>query len=188
MENNKQKKNSIVVKKRILQAIIVIFSLTVFILSLITMASTIKVSNLAFGRTQFYIMKSSSYPEIAEVGDLVIVNRKDPGEIQAGDKIVYKDNEFYYCETVKSIKKNNIVNKLVIAEKNGISYQFSESEIKGKVVNKIPRLGAIISFIRTPLGIVIYLLFLICIFALLRILVSYSKNENANKDDINEQE
>lgn len=188
MENNKQKRNSIVIKKRILQAFIVIFSLTVFILSLITMVSTIKVSNLAFGRTQFYIMKSNSYPEIAEVGDLVIAKRMEPGEIKTGDKIVYKDNEYYYCETVKTIKKNDIVNKIVVAEKNGINYQFNENEIKGKVVNKIHRLGAIISFIRTPFGIVMYILFLICLFALLRILVTYSKEKKTNEEDTNVQE
>lgn len=178
MENNKQMKNGVDVKKRLLQAFIVVFSLTILILSLITLASSVKASNLAFGRYQFYIMKSTTQTEIAESGDLVITEKLEPGKIKAGDKIVYKDNEFYYCDNVVETRKSNIVNKLIIAEKDGVKYQFDESYVQGKVVNRIPKLGAIITFIRTPLGIVFFMLFIVCLLALLRLLIIYSKKED----------
>ena len=129
-------------------------------------------------KNQFYIMKSTTQPEIAESGDLVITEKLGPGLIKSGDKIVYKDNEFYYCDDVVETRKTNIVNKLIIAEKDGVSYQFDESYVQGKVVNRIPKLGAIITFIRTPLGIVFFMLFIVCLLALLRLLITYSKKED----------
>lgn len=170
----KNENNSLKTKTMVLRTSIVIISLTILILSLITLASTVKASdNLAFGRYRFYIMRDQSQPEIAETGDLVIAHKMDPGEIKAGDKIVYKGNEFYYCSKVIETKKSNIVNKIIIAEKNGISYQFDETEISGKVVKDIHNLGNIISFLRTPLGIVFFTLFTACVFALLKILITF---------------
>ena len=177
MENNKQMKNNSEIKKRALQVFIIVFSLTILIISLITLASSVKASNLAFGRTQFYIMKDDSQSGIAEKGDLVITKRLEPGEIKAGDKIVYKDNEFYYCENVVDVRKTNIVNKLIIAEKDGVSYQFNEGDVQGKVVKNFNKVGAIITFIRTPIGMVFFMLFIICLFALLRILITYKRED-----------
>ena len=67
-EKNIQKKNenNIFIRKRILQIIIVIFSLTVLLITLITLASTVRASNLAIGRYRFYIMRTDSQPEIAQ--------------------------------------------------------------------------------------------------------------------------
>ena len=85
-KNNKQMKkenNNFKTQKIVLQTFIIIFSLIILSLSLITLASTVKASdNLAFGRFRFYIMRSQSQPEIAEVGDLVIAHKMDPGQIQ----------------------------------------------------------------------------------------------------------
>ena len=172
MENNKQMIKKLDIKKIVAQSLIVVFSLTVLILSLITLASSVKASNLAFGRYHFYIMKSTTQPEIAECGDFVITERFDKGKIKAGDKIVYKDNEFYYCGSVVETRKTNIVNKLIIAEKDGVKYQFDEYYVQGKVIKNVHKLGAVISFIRTPLGIVFFMLFMICLFCLLRILIT----------------
>lgn len=174
-KKNKQMKNSsksLKIKQKSLQVFIVIFSIIILILSLITLASTVKASdNLAFGRYRFYIMKAESHPDIAEPGDLVIAHKMEPGEIKAGDKIVYKDNEFYFCNNVIETKQTNIVNRIIIAEKAGIGYKFEEAEVSGKVVAKIHMLGHIITFLRTPLGIVFFAVFTLCIFALLRILL-----------------
>lgn len=175
MENNKQMKSNVNVKKRSLQAFIVVFSLTMLILSLITLASSVKASNLAFGRYQFYIMKSTSQPDIAESGDLVITEKANPGEIKSGDKIVYKDNEIYYCDSVVETRKVNIVNKIIIAEKDGVSYQFDENDVQGKVKVKMHKVGAIFTFIKTPVGIVFFTLFILCLLALLRLLITYTK-------------
>ena len=178
-ENKKQKKSrNIRTKKRFLQVFIVIFSVTILILSLITLASTVKANDLAFGRYRFFIMRTESRPEAAEKGDLVIAKKLDVGELKAGDYIVYGGNKTYYCDKVAEIKKVNIVNKVITAESNGVSYQFNEADISGKVIKNYHKIGNIITFLRTPVGIVFFILFIICLFALLRILITYKKDSN----------
>ena len=173
-KNKKQMKN----KKIFLQILIVITSIIILVLSLITLASTVKANdNLAFGRYRFYIMRDQSQPEIAQTGDLVIAKRLDLGEINKGDKIVYRGDEYYFANEVVEVTKSNIVNKIVIAEKDGISYRFNEAEISGKVVKKIYKLGNVISFMRTPFGILLFVLFTAALFMFLKILVADTKNQ-----------
>ena len=179
-ENNKQKKkrNKRAIK-RFLQVFIVIFSLTILILSLITLSSTVKANDLAFGRYRFYIMRTDSRPNAALKGDLVIAEKKDLGQLKVGDYIVYGgENKLYYCDEIAEIKKVNIVNKVVTAESDGISYQFNENEISGKVIKNIHKLGNIITFLRTPVGIVLFIIFIICLFALLRIMITYGEDDD----------
>lgn len=170
-------------KKLFLQIILVISSLTILVLSLITLASTVRASNnLAFGKYRFYIMREDSHPDIAKVGDLVIAEKMDLGSINKGDKIVYRGNEYYFSSYVAEVTKSNIVNKIVIAEKDGISYRFNETEISGKVVKNIHNLGNIISFMRTPFGIFIFVLFIATLFMFLKILATDTKQQkNAKK-------
>ena len=183
-ENNKQKKKrNIRIRKRFLQVFIVIFSLTILILTLITIASTVKADDLAFGRYRFYIMRTDSRPNAALKGDLVIAEKLDAGQLKVGDYIVYGGNKTYYCDEVAEIKKVNIVNKVITAENNGVSYQFNENEISGKVIKSFRKIGNIITFLRTPVGIVFFILFTICLFALLRILITYGKNDEDDEDD-----
>jgi len=180
-ENNKQKKKrNIRIRKRFLQVFIVIFSLTILIITLITIASTVKADDLAFGRYRFYIMRTESKPEAALKGDLVIAEKLDAGQLKVGDYIVYGGNKTYYCDEVAEIKKVNIVNKIITAENGGVSYKFNENEISGKVIARIYKLGNIITFLRTPVGIVFFIIFTICLFALLRILITYGKDDEEN--------
>ena len=183
-EKNKQKKKrNIRIRKRFLQGFIVIFSLTILILSLITLASTVKADDLAFGRYRFYIMRTESKPEAAEKGDLVIAEKLDAGKLKVGDYIVYGGDKTYYCDKVAEIKKVNIVNKVITAENGGVSYQFNENDISGKVIVNIHKLGNIITFLRTPVGIVFFIIFTICLFALLRILITYGRNDEEDDKD-----
>ena len=99
-----------------------------------------------------------------------------------GDKVVYGGNKFYYCDDVVETKKVNTVYKIIIAEKEGVKYQFEESEIEGKVVKTIPNLGNIVLFLRTPLGIILYIVFTICVFILLRILLLRRKDEDKSNN------
>lgn len=176
----KKNENNIFIRKRILQIIIVIFSLTLLLITLITLASTVRASNLAIGRYRFYIMRTDSQPEIAQSGDLVIAHKTNPGEIKVGDSVVYGDNDVYYCDKIIEVNKSNTVNKVILAEKDGVKYQFNESDISGKVVKRFYKLGNIIAFLKTPVGIVFFMLFLICLFALLKILVNYYDNDEIN--------
>lgn len=177
MEENSNQ-NKCKYKKIILQVFIVLFSLGLLTVTLIAMTSTIKSSgNLAFGKYKFYIMKESCKTGIAEEGDLIIVKKIKSDEIQIGDNIVYKDNKFYYCDNIVQTKKLNTITKIIIAENNGIKYQFDVSEIEGKIIFKIHKIGYIITFFRTPVGIILFILFIICLFTILRVILVYHKNK-----------
>ncbi len=179
---NDRENNKNIIKKNITQIIEVVLFVFILVISLITLASTVKYSNLSFLRYRFYIMRSDANPEIAKNGDFVISKRVKIGEIKEGDYIVYGDGEYYYCDEVVEMKNNGNVIKTVIAEKNGIQYQFSETQINSKVVKVIPEKGNIISFLRSVLGMVLYAAVVICVFILLRFLLINKKTEEKIKN------
>lgn len=177
MEENSNK-NKCNYRKIILQVFIVLFSLLLLIVTLITMTSTIKSSNnLAFGRYKFYIIKEGYKADITEAGDIIIAKKVKSEDIQIGDNIVYKDNKFYYCDNIVQTKKINTITKIITAENNGIRYQFDASEIEGKIIFRIHTIGNIIIFLRTPVGIILFILFIICLFTLLRAILIHNKNK-----------
>lgn len=188
MEEKKEQK-IIINKKLITQIIAIILFVVILVLSLITLSSSVKASNLAFGTYRFYIMESEAQPNIALKGDLVIAKKLKYGEVQKGDSIVYSDGKFYYCDEVVQTKKNNTIVKMVIAENEGVRYQFAEDEVSGKVIHNIHGLGNIISFLRTPIGMVFFVIFTICVFLLLRILFikKDEKDDEQNKEQQNKQ-
>lgn len=192
MEDKKEQKKTYnkknVYKKIVTSVIAVILFVVILLLSLITLASSVKASNLAFLGYKFYIMESTTQPEIALKGDLVIVKKIRNGEVKAGDKIVYGDGKFYYCDNIVETKKVNTVTKMISAKRDGIKYQFSESEVEGKIIRNIKELGNIISFLRTPIGMIFLIIFTVCIFILLRILfignpIFKKKDEKCEKDE-----
>lgn len=183
MKNKKEQKKYFN-KKVITSIFAVILFVSILVISLITLASTVKASNLAFCKYRFYIMKSESQPEIALKGDLVIAKRLKLGEAKPGDKIVYGDGEFYYCDNIEQTKKINTITKMITAQRDGIKYQFSEDEVSGKVVYTIHELGDIISFLRTPVGTIIFVIFVVCIFFLFRIIFVGKKNNEINDTKI----
>lgn len=158
-------------KKLITQIIATLLFVVISILSIITVTSSVKASNLAFFKYRYYIMKAESHPQVANAGDFVIAKKMKFGDVHEGDNIVYKDGKFYYCDEIIDVKNNNSAIKVIIAEKDGIKYRFSEDDIEGKIVKVIPHLGSVIDFLRTPLGIVMFVLFIMCLFILLRILL-----------------
>lgn len=167
-------------KKITLQVCILLITFIMIIGTLITVISTIKSSgNLSFGEYKFYIMKTEAKGNIAKKGDLIIVKRiTKSDELKTGDDVVYANNGFYYCDRIIQTKKVNTITKLIIAEDNGIKYQFDEDEIEGKVISNIHNIGNIITFLKTVFGIIIFILFIICLFILLRMLLVHGKKCN----------
>lgn len=178
------------IKTTIKVTLILTLSVLILVIVLITTFSTILASNLAFLKYKFYVMESTSQQYIANEGDLVIAKKAQPGEVVKGDRIVFKGNNFYYCDDVVETRKINTVYKMIIAECEGVKYQFEESEIEGKVVKIIPGLGSIVLFLRTPLGILFFSVFIICVFLLLRILLveTLKHKYNNSKKNNNKQQ
>lgn len=174
---NQQKEKNNKIKTTAKITIILTLIVLMITIILITLFSTMFASNLAFLKYKFYVMEAASQPYIAEKGDLVIAKRSLPGQVVKGDKIVYGGKKFYYCDDVVETKRVNTVYKMIIAENEGVRYQFEEAEIEGKVVKTIPNLGNIVLFLRTPLGMIMYIMFTICVFLLLRILLLHKKED-----------
>lgn len=174
MEGN-SKKNNYNCHKIILRIFIVLFSLCLLIVTIIATTSTIKASgNLAFGKYEFFIIKEDYNTNTAENGDLIIVNKDIINEIKVGDSIVYKDNKIYYCDNVVQTKNVNNKLQIIIKENDAVKYQFDQNEIEGKVIFKLHKIGNIIIFLKTPIGIILFILFITCLFLLLRrLLVNY---------------
>ena len=170
-------KDSKQTKKTILRVFIAIYVVILLLLSIITVVSTIRFKDLAFGNKSYYIMRTDSKPDVAQRGDLVIVKKVDAKDMKIGDDIVYGGNKTYYCDDVAKVEQVNIVNNIIIAENNGISYKFEENEIQGIVVKVIPKVGNIIKFFRTPFGIILFLILDIGLFVLLRVAITYSKEK-----------
>lgn len=167
--SDEKEKNTCSSSKIILRIIIVIYSLLLLMVSLFIFASTIKSSNnLAIGNYKFYLIKKDNNKSIIPKGDLVIAKNED---FNKGDKIVYKEDQQYYCDNVE-----NMVNNWVFVEKNGIMYQFSSNAIEGKIIGKSDIWGNIIMFLRAPIGIIIFLIFIILLFVILRILITKDDN------------
>lgn len=186
--NNGDSQKCSINSKTVTMVIAVILFVIILVLSLITISSTVKASNLAFGRYRFYIMRADSQPQVAERGDLVIAKKLRSGEIKEGDNIVFGGGKIYYCDSVVETRRVNTVTKMVIAEYDGVKYQFAENEVEGKVIYKVRNLGDIISFLRTPIGMVFFIIFVICIFVLLRIIFlgkRYTYTKDKNMQDTN---
>lgn len=160
-----------IIKLKVKIVIILTILVLMLVLMLMTIFATTVASNLAFMDYKFYIMESGEQQNIAEKGDLVIVKKTKPGDVVKGDNVVFGDKKFYYCDEVVETKKVNTVYKMIIAENEGVRYRFEENEIEGKVVGKVYNLGNVILFLRTPLGITFFIIFIACVGMLLKILI-----------------
>lgn len=181
-QKEQKKKNNNKIKSIVKIVIILTLIVLILAITLITVFCTTIASNLTFLNYKFYVMEAESQPYIAEKGDLVIVKKAKPGEVIKKDNIVFRDGEFYYCDNVVETKMINTVYKMIIAENEGVRYQFAEDEIEGKVVRKISNLGNIILFLRTPIGVLLFTIFVICVFLLLRILFVKNDSEKVDKE------
>ena len=98
-KNNKHEEEKRYNSKKTCPILVIILFILMLITILITIVSTIKSSgNLAFLNYKFYIMQDESKPNIASIGDLVIVKKTKPGQIKPGDSIVYSDTKIYYYD------------------------------------------------------------------------------------------
>lgn len=169
--NNKKEKKNYRPSKLILRIIIILYSLLLLTISLFTLACTVKSSdNLAIGNYKFYLIKLDNN-KIIPKGDLVVVKKVKNETINIGDQIVYKENQQYYSDNVEKI-----INNSILVEKNGITYQFTKQTIEGKIVKRYPVLGNLVMFLRAPIVIIIFLIFTISLFVLLRILITKDDN------------
>jgi len=113
-----------------------------------------------FGIRLMTVLTGSMKPSINS-GDIVVIKSIQPDKLTIGDVITYKKNNKTLI-THRVINIENVDNKIFLKTKgddNNVSdeYIIEEDMILGKMIFKIPKLGYIGGFIRTPLGFIIFI-------------------------------
>lgn len=100
------------------------------------------------------IVVSGSMEEEIKIGDMIIYQKKSNDKYQVGDIIVYLDeNSNLITHRLISLSENNLITKG--DANNSPDEPIVYSQVQGKVIFKIGKIGKVISFLTTPAGIII---------------------------------
>jgi signal peptidase len=168
-------------KKNIFQILLNIFSwgfLGAFALMLIITA----VSNLSvFGGYKSLIVQSGSMEPTIMTGDVVVIGKAI--KYLTNDVITFNDEEGYIT-THRIIEANNNVYKTKgDANREQDSESVEESQVMGKVILTVPKLGYFITFVRSGKGLIIFVFipaFLIVIDELIKIVITAKNKKNVS--------
>lgn len=100
-----------------------------------------------FGYSTAIVISGSMSPAI-EVDDMVIIHREDA--YSRGDIITYKDGKSLVTHRIHEITQDGYITKG--DANNTTDGTISPDSVVGRVVTVIPKVGKLISFLRTPLG------------------------------------
>lgn len=105
---------------------------------------------MPFGYGISVVLSGSMEPTLS-VNDLVIVNEQSDYEID--NVVVYQDGNMLVIHRIISADEDEIVTK---GDANNVADEpISASDIKGKMVAHIPAVGALIRFLKTPVGFIL---------------------------------
>lgn len=102
-----------------------------------------------FGWSSAVVISGSMEPEIS-VNDLIIVHKQDTYKV--GDVITYKSGDS--AVTHRIIEKSGGYYTTKGDSNNTPDDPFSEEMVIGKVVTVIPKIGLVIGYFRTPIGMI----------------------------------
>lgn len=94
------------------------------------------------------IVISGSMSPAIEVDDMVVIHREDA--YSRGDIITYKDGASLVTHRIHEIMEDGYITKG--DANNTADGTISPDSVVGRVVTVIPKVGKLISFLRTPLG------------------------------------
>lgn len=107
---------------------------------------------MPFGWGVSVVLSGSMEPELS-VNDLVIVNEQE--DYSVDDVVVYQDGNMLVVHRIISIEDREIVTK---GDANSAPDEpISASDIKGKVITRVPFLGVPVHFLKTPVGFILIL-------------------------------
>ena len=119
-----------------------------------------------FNYETFIIVSESMEPNI-NVGDIIIINKNSTDDIQEDDIITFEKKGEYITHRVKEIKEQYGNKKYITKGDNNNIEDVEEvdfSEIKGKVIFKIPYIGLIILKISKPKNLIIILIIFLLLY------------------------
>lgn len=107
---------------------------------------------MPFGYGAGVVLSGSMEPELS-VDDVIIVHRETSYHV--GDVVAYQTDGVSVVHRIVSVSGGEIVTK---GDANNTDDEpIRLSDISGRVIGKIPRAGAAVDFIRSPLGVIIIL-------------------------------
>ena len=128
---------------------------------------------MPFGWGMSVVISGSMEPELS-VNDLVIV--REQAAYKTGDVVVYQSNQVLVIHRIISMDGDIVITQ---GDANDVAdAPISVSAIKGREVAHIPFVGAVIRFLKTPVGSVLLLLAAIVLFELPYL----QKRKKAEKD------
>ncbi len=172
-KNNKEK--NIILKIIDIIGKIILILIIVFLLFFIIRATVFKKFDI-FGYRFYIIMSGSMEPDI-KTGDMIITKESDNYKI--GDVIAFKDANFVTAHRIVEISTEDgeKVFKTKGDNNNTTDRNLVKSQqIKGKIVNKIPKVGKAVLYLKTHWIILVLLIGIIIIIYLVRILLYNRKN------------
>ena len=123
-----------------------------------------------FGFTPYIIVSGSMEPNIP-VDNIIITRKVKPEDIKVGDVISFKDKNEDIVITHRVVEVKDI-NGIYFYQTKGDNNSSVDqnlvpySQIQGKYMFKVPFLGKLITYVRTPRGMTLVLTFVICIYIL----------------------
>lgn len=173
LERN-NKKNVILKILNIILKVTLTF-IIIFLLFFIVRATVFKKYDI-FGYRFYIIMSGSMEPDI-KTGDMIITKESDNYKI--GDVIAFKDANFVTAHRIVEISTEDgeKIFKTKGDNNNTADRNLVKSQqIKGKIVNKIPKVGKAVLYLKTHWIILVLLIGVIIIVYLVRILLFNRKN------------
>ena len=128
-----------------------------------------------------YVIVSPSMVPTIKVNDAIVVIRIDEDELEIGDIITFSSNDSSYkglTVTHRIVGKQSVQNGEYVYRTKGDNNNVEDlslvrySDVYGKVILKIPKLGYIQKFLLTPFGFIISILvpiLLVIIFDIIRV-------------------
>ncbi len=115
-----------------------------------------------FGFTQVVVISGSMRPTY-EIGDMLIL--REQKSYQVNDIVTYRWGRTFVTHRIVGLQDGDPTRFITKGDFNNVSDQaVSISEIEGKVILRIPSIGNITLFLRTPIGILIMVLLIFVIY------------------------
>jgi len=106
-----------------------------------------------FGFSRVIVISGSMQPEI-DVGDMLIIRQQD--EYFENDVVTFRMGNSLVTHRIIEIDHSQVVTQ---GDENNVADEPSDlSAIEGKVVFKIPKVGSVMLFLKTPFGILCMIL------------------------------
>ncbi len=103
---------------------------------------------------------SSDAPDHIEIGDLIFVDKADPKALAVGDIIAFMEGESVTTHRIINItEEDGVLNFYTKGDANNTEdkYPVTEENLVGVYVTRIPKVGDFALFLRTPLGMLLFI-------------------------------